>query len=146
MKIFALSLLLICRIATAGVAQNRRPDLIIIPDGYVGWIQVNYGVKGAPALPNWKGSRLHKFGRDAEIRTSSPTTDGWAKDKYFYSTQKGWKQLLQTTNGGNGMVWGKPQAVAKSLMLMPRARKSKFTRPKLSPLSSEHGGNFTIRR
>ena len=105
-EIFSLSLLLVFCFVTVGYAQTRQPDLMLIPDGYVGWIQVNYGVKGTPPLPNWRGFRFHKFGRDGEIRTSSPLTYGWAKDKIFYSTANGWKELATTALEGKGMIWG----------------------------------------
>ena len=129
MKVLSLSLLLICCFAAAGFAQNRQPNLMIIPDGYVGWIQVSYGVKGASALPNWKGFRLYKFGRDAKIRTSSLINHGWAKDKYFYSTKKGWKQLSRTAHGGNGMIWAQSTGNSEIGAVDAKGKKIKVRTP-----------------
>ena len=35
------------------------------------------------------------------------TEDGWAKDEYFYETDKGsLRSLPETSWGGGGMIWG----------------------------------------
>lgn len=129
MKVFSLALLLVFCFVTVGCAQSRKPDLLLIPDGYVGWIQVSYGIKGAPALPNWKGFRFHKFGSDGEIRTSSATTTGWAKDKVFTSTKKGWKELAATAPEGKGMIWGKSTGIGEIVSVDAKGKRTKIRTP-----------------
>jgi len=112
MKTKLLLFLLLPCFSLAGCAQKwepspkRQPDLYLVPNGYVGWLHVEYGVKGAPSLPVRWGYRVYKFSRSGKIRTSSPLLFGWAKDKIYYTTPKGWKELKVTLNEGAGMVWG----------------------------------------
>ena len=87
-------------------SPKRQPNLFLIPNGYVGWLHVEYGIKGAPALPTQKGFRVYKFPRKGTIRTSSPLLFGWAKDKTYYTTPKGWKELMASEDEGKGMIWG----------------------------------------
>jgi hypothetical protein len=86
--------------------QERQPDLFLVPDGYVGWLRVEFQVKDAPALPLQNGYRVYRFSRSGKIRTSSAMQEGMAKDKIFYMTPKGWKELSGSDDGGKGMVWG----------------------------------------
>lgn len=86
-------------------SHTRQPDLYLVPNNYVGWLHVEYGVKGAAPLPVRWGYRVFKFSRDGKIRTSSSFLFGWAKDKVYYTTPEGWKELKNTVAEGNGMVW-----------------------------------------
>ncbi len=113
MKPELLLFLLLPWFSSAGCTQQgepslkRQPNLFLIPNGYIGWLHVEYEVKGAPALPVWKGFRLYKFSRKGIIRTSSPLLFGWAKDKMYFTTPKSWKEVSETVNQGKGMIWGR---------------------------------------
>lgn len=129
MKVISLLAALVLCAGTTACAQRRPPALMIIPDSYVGWIQVEYGVKKAPALPNWKGFRLHKFGRNGKIRTSSAATYGRAKDKIFYSTAQGWKELPDSAPEGNGLIWGEATGHGDVVISHARGKQTKIWAP-----------------
>src|SRR6266550_392674 len=51
-------------VLTTGVAQNRDlslPYRFLIPEGYVGWVRVDFDVATAPPLPLEEGYRILKF-------------------------------------------------------------------------------------
>ena len=47
--------------STGCQAKERRPNRYLLPDGYIGWVRVNYRIKGAPALPIEDGYYLLRF-------------------------------------------------------------------------------------
>jgi hypothetical protein len=79
----------------------------LIPDGYVGLIEVKYGENNTPALPIKNGTFICRIPDSGLLRTSSPLEDGWAKDEYFYYSKDGSMHALKDTGWGlGGMIWG----------------------------------------
>jgi len=66
---------------------KRRPANIYIPDGYVGWVRIEYGVANAPRLKTdtfgpWE---YQWFPPSGLLQTSSRLDDGAASaNSYFY--------------------------------------------------------------
>ncbi len=90
-----------------GAGHGRRPSSrYLIPDGYVGWVRVEYNVGGAPPLPMEGGRFIFRFLPSAFLQTSSPEHFGWAKDEFFYYRDGSLRPLPQTGRGGGGMIWG----------------------------------------
>jgi len=85
----------------------RRSSRFLIPEGYVGWVRIEFQVNGAPALPVEGGEYLFKVSPSGLLRTSSPEEFGWAKDHFFYYSEKGTRILQETGPGGGGLIWGK---------------------------------------
>jgi len=85
----------------------RRSSRFLIPEGYVGWVRVEFQVNGAPPLPVDGGEYLFKFPPSGLLRTSSSEQYGWARDHYFYYSEKGARILPDTLPGGGGLIWGK---------------------------------------
>ena len=85
----------------------RHSSRFLIPEGYVGWVRVEFQVNGAPPLPVEGGEYLFKFPPSGLLRTSSLEEYGWAKDHYFYYSEKGARILPNTPLGGGGLIWGK---------------------------------------
>jgi hypothetical protein len=107
MKVKMFLLLLIAGVSPTGCGPNERePNLFLVPNGYVGWLHIEYEVKSAPALPLQNGFRVYEFSRSGRIRTSSMLLEGVAKDKICYVTPNGWKGLACSDDQGKGMVWG----------------------------------------
>jgi len=101
-------LLLVClTLPSCGYEQERKADQFLIPHGYIGWIQIDYGVKGAPPLPAIAGQHVvHKIPPTGHLKTSTIAHDGWAKDEY-YSVSKTKRQLLVDDEDKKGcMIWG----------------------------------------
>jgi len=68
-----------------GCYQRRIPDRYILPDGYTGWVKLDYIVKDAPPLPIEDGYRVVRFSADGYAETSSESLRGWASDRFEYA-------------------------------------------------------------
>jgi hypothetical protein len=78
----------------------------LIPEGYVGWINIYFEVKDAPALPVEEGHYLFRIPSAGELRTSSRLEGGMAKDDYYYVDKRGNRRGLESTGWGKGgMIW-----------------------------------------
>src|SRR5688572_22179971 len=83
--------------------EHRRPANIYIPDGYVGWVRIEYGVKDAPELERdffgpWEYQRFPPSGL---LQTASELHDGAATANYFYYSASGDRALShEMINGG----------------------------------------------
>lgn len=90
-----------------GPPLARHPNEYLIPQGYVGWVEVKYGEKDAPVLPMDHGTFSCQIPVTGILKTSSPLEDGWAADKYFYYSEDGSRRPLKDTGWGlGGMIWG----------------------------------------
>jgi hypothetical protein len=88
-------------------APIRRSSRFLIPEGYVGWVRIEFQVVGAPVLPTERGAYVFRFPASGLLRTSSPEEFGWAKDQYFYYSERSSRMLPDSSPGGGGLVWGK---------------------------------------
>lgn len=90
---------------TFGVHKSRRPSSrFLIPDGYVGWVRVEFEVPGAPSAPAENGQYVFRIPPDGMLRTSSPERYGWGKDEYYYVSGSSLHKLPTDANGR--LVWG----------------------------------------
>jgi len=91
---------------TFGVPNSKRPpSWFVIPDGYVGWVRVQFQVPGAPSTPIEREHYIFNIPAGGVLQTSSPESFGWSKDEYFYDSASGLHDLR--ADGTNGrMVWG----------------------------------------
>jgi len=89
-----------------GPSIIRHPDRILIPDGYVGWVKIRFGVKGAPSLATKDGILIFTIPPGALLETSSIEENGWAKDEYYYYSPDGSTHPLTETGwGAGGQIW-----------------------------------------
>lgn len=77
-----------------------------MPDGYRGWVSVDYDVDGAPPLPIEDGHRVFRYGEDGRLETSSGYEEGWGVDDYFYFDGSTRQLLRQRPVGMEGEIWG----------------------------------------
>jgi hypothetical protein len=89
----------------ACLAKERRPCKYLIPEGYVGWVRIDYKIKGAPALPIDDGRRILKFPPIGHLETSSEIEYGAAGDEYYYYSDDELRPLAVTDWDGGGMIW-----------------------------------------
>jgi hypothetical protein len=92
-------------VITACQEKQRRPSRYLIPEGYVGWVRINFRVKDAPPIPIEDGRYLFKFPPSGLIETSSDIEYGWSKDEYFYYSGDARRKLVGTGWGESGMIW-----------------------------------------
>jgi hypothetical protein len=100
--------------STACQEKQRRSSRYLIPEGYVGWVRVNFNVKDAPALLIEEGYYLFKFPPDGKLNTSSAIEYGWGNDEYYYYSSNTRQKLKATGWGSGGMIWGDFNGAAQS--------------------------------
>jgi hypothetical protein len=84
----------------------RNPSRFLIPDGYVGWVNIYFLVKDAPELPLEEGHYLFRILPSGELSTSSRLEGGIAKDDYYYVDKQDRRRKLESTGWGKGgMIW-----------------------------------------
>lgn len=84
---------------------RRTPCVYQIPDGYVGWVLIEYGQSNYPAIPIIDEKKVFQIGTNGVLITSSHFEEGWATDNYFYSGNKH-QRLAMTESGRGGRIWG----------------------------------------
>jgi hypothetical protein len=78
--------------ATSLFAQQQPQPLpyrFLIPEGYVGWIRVDFDVDGAAALPVEVGFYVLKFPESGRLRTSSHDVVESRRNEFFYYSSDG---------------------------------------------------------
>jgi hypothetical protein len=85
--------------------STHRAARFLIPEGYTGWIRVEFEVPGAPPLPMENGQYILKIPPDGVLRTSSSEQYGWAQDHYYYDSAQGVRALPES--GPTELVWGR---------------------------------------
>lgn len=113
MRVSALGALGLCFLMFTGceavwtlLRDDRRPNRYLIPEGFVGWVRIDYEVEGAPELPIEDGFRVYRIPSSGLLQTSSAVQSGWASDEYYYVDASGDReQLTVTARGGGGLVW-----------------------------------------
>lgn len=86
---------------------NLPSSEFLIPDGYVGWLEVECNVKTAPATAIQNNIQIFKFTGNRILVTSSGIPAEASEKRYLYYTKAGaTRDVLTDYRGGNGMVWG----------------------------------------
>ena len=67
-------------------SQTSQPatSRFLIPEGYVGWVHVEFDVPGAEPVSSQQGQYVFNIPADGKLSTSSPERFGWNNDEYFY--------------------------------------------------------------
>ena len=93
----------------ANVRSSTRPaSRFLIPEGYTGWVRIEFEVQGAPPLPTEGGEYILKIPPGGILQTSSAEQYGWAKDRYYYYSAQGVRPLPDS--GSAALIWGKINA------------------------------------
>ena len=87
------------------VTQRRPPDRILIPEGYAGWVRIDFGVTGAAPLPREQRRLLLRLDPNATLKTSSNRPQGLGKDEYFYFSRTTRTALSTSGVCKGGMIW-----------------------------------------
>src|SRR5262245_31996713 len=74
------------------VGCGKKPgERYILPNGYAGWVEVEYGVLGAPSLPrDAKGFRIARVPDSGIVQTMDPPLygEGYLRE-YVYEVDEG---------------------------------------------------------
>jgi hypothetical protein len=71
-------------VASAQNAATARAYRFLIPEGYVGWVRVDFNIAGAPELPIEDGFYVFKFPKSGRLQTSSSDNRISRHDEYYY--------------------------------------------------------------
>jgi hypothetical protein len=78
----------------------------LIPEGYVGWLRVEYDVRGAPPIAVQDGVKAFRFTGASVLETSSPMPEDAAERRYFYYAEDASERdLAADYQDGKGMIW-----------------------------------------
>lgn len=86
---------------------NLHPSKLLVPQGYVGWVLLEYNVKGAEPVPTDAGMKVFKFPPAGTLNTSSEGPQRGADDQYFFYSPDGSVREVSTSyRSGGAMLWG----------------------------------------
>ena len=96
---------LVLVLALTGCEKTRTASVFEIPEGFTGWVLIEFGRTNCPPVAKRDGKVVLKIGGDGRCCTSSALEFGWAKDAYFY-VGKSRTEIRGTVPGGGGLIWG----------------------------------------
>ncbi len=85
--------------------STRPASRFLIPEGYTGWVRIEFEVQDAPPLAKEDGEYIVKIPPGGVLRTSSAEEYGWARDHYYYYSAQGMHPLGDS--GPGALIWGK---------------------------------------
>ncbi|HEY3972918.1 MAG TPA: hypothetical protein VGM18_07925 [Candidatus Sulfotelmatobacter sp.] len=94
--------------AWIGIGQRNstpRSFRFLLPNGYTGWVRVEFEIPGAPPLKSENGRTVLEIPPDGSLRTSSPEQYGRTKDAYFFDSPSGLRPIPDS--GPGRLIWGK---------------------------------------
>jgi len=95
----------ILALAFSGCDKERRPDKLVVPSGFSGWVTVHYLVTGAPSLPIEQGKNVIRVDGHGEISTSSNYEAGSAKDEYYFDDGHSLTLIPEEGQGNGTHAW-----------------------------------------
>jgi hypothetical protein len=107
-KLFLALLILLAIISGIAITcyelSLRTPSVYELPDGFTGWVLIEFEKTNYPPVPKQNGKLIFKIGKDGRLFTSSKLEQGWARDEYYYvgttrvQLPESWKKP--------GLIWG----------------------------------------
>ena len=86
---------------------NARPSKFLVPDGYVGWVQLEYDVREAQTSTVESDVTVFKFPEDGVLITSSPGPQRNGRNEFmFYFNDGSERELPMDYRGGRALIWG----------------------------------------
>jgi hypothetical protein len=94
-------LLATCAFLAAGCRSLIHPSRYLIPEGYVGWIRIDFKVADAPPTPVEDGYPLYKIPTSGILQTASGFEYGEGlPDEYYYYSGNSRRQLKEELKDG----------------------------------------------
>lgn len=92
-----------------------RPARYLIPEGYVGWVRIEFEVPGAPTVPMEDGEYLFKVPPTGVLKTSLTLQKGGPEVRYYYYSEERRQQLSDRSQDRNRLVWGRISGAVSGL-------------------------------
>jgi hypothetical protein len=97
--------------------SNLHPSKFLVPEGYVGWLLLEYNVKGAEPVSSEAGVNVFKFPSNGRLSTSSSGPERGAEDEYFYYSDDGSTRAIPGDYlNGKGMIWGQHEGTTNGVL------------------------------
>jgi hypothetical protein len=94
---------------------ESRPARYLIPEGYVGWVRIEFEVPGTPPVPMEDGEYLFKVPPTGVLKTSLKLQEGRPEARYYYYSEEKRQQLSDRGQDGKRLVWGKISGAVSGL-------------------------------
>jgi Carboxypeptidase regulatory-like domain len=86
---------------------NLHKSRFLVPDGYAGWLLLEYGVKDTEPVPVQDDVKVFRFPSNGALSTSSGGPERGAEDEYlYYSANGSLRPIPSDYRSGGGMIWG----------------------------------------
>ena len=95
----------ICIALLSACWQRRTACVYEVPEGFSGWVLIEFERPEAPPIPKKDGKLIFRIGSDGRLATSSSPEFGVATDEYYFVGATRTK-IPFTGWGGGGLVWG----------------------------------------
>lgn len=73
----------------SGCHSHSKREVWLIPDGFVGWLRLDYSVPGAPPLPTESGRYIVRMPRSGQMRTSTANNPSIDQNEYYSDDANG---------------------------------------------------------
>ena len=101
LRLLMQSLLTCAVFASAGCGSLVRPSRYLLPEGYVGWVRIDFKVADAPPTPVEDGYPLYQIPWSGILQTSSGFEYGEGlPDEYYYYSGSSRRQLKEELKDG----------------------------------------------
>jgi hypothetical protein len=96
---------------------NLHPSKFLVPEGFAGWLLLEYNVKDVEPVPAEDGVQIFKFPASGALSTSSVGPQEGAEDKYYYYSADGSLHPIPTDyRNGKGMIWGQHEGTRSGVL------------------------------
>lgn len=89
----------------SGPKSPHRSVRFLIPDGYTGWVRIEFEQPGLPPLPAERGQYVARIPLAGTLKTSTQEPFGWANDEYYFYSSDGLRQI--PSSAPQSLIWGK---------------------------------------
>jgi hypothetical protein len=94
-----------------------HPSRFLVPEGYSGWLLLEYNVKDAEPATTVSDIKAFQFPATGVLNTSSPGPEKGADDQYFYYLPDGsLREIPQDYTNGKGLIWGQHEGSRNGVM------------------------------
>ena len=93
--------------------KKLLPTRCLLPDGYIGWVRVEYGIDRALPLPIEAAHCIIKIPECGVLATSSELDYTRVADDYYYYSDRERRPLSSDNWDGSSMIWGEAMLVTQ---------------------------------
>lgn len=97
--------------------SSLLPSRFLVPEGYVGWLLLEYNIKSAEPAPMVGVSSTFQFPPNGVLNTSSQGPTPGAEDEFFYYSSDGsLREVSRDYTNGKGLIWGQYEESRNGIM------------------------------